>query len=114
MQRFAERRSEAVWQLTAPRILGVLEQGGSLAELHDFLSTRSTAPLPQTVQVFLDDLQRRAGRLRDVGAARLVECADPALARMLAHDPQLAGKCHHAGERCWSFAWQTRRRCAGR
>jgi hypothetical protein len=99
LERFAEQQSDAVWRLTAAKILSVLEQGGSLDELTEFLAARAAAPLPQTVQVFLDDLRRRAGQLRDLGLARLVECADAALAQMLANDSQLRGKCQPAGER---------------
>lgn len=32
-----------------------------------------------------------------------MECADAALAQMLANDPQLRGKCHIAGERWLMF-----------
>jgi hypothetical protein len=91
--RFAEQQSEAVWHLAAVKVLPVLEEGGSLDELDEFLNARSAAPLPQTVRVFLDDLRRRASQLRDRGLVRLVECADATLADMLAADPQLRGKC---------------------
>lgn len=99
LDRFAERQSEAVWRLTAPRILQVLEGGGSLDELEEFLAARSQGPLPQTARVFLDDLRRRAGRLRDLGTARVIECADAETARMLAADPLLREKCQLAGDR---------------
>jgi hypothetical protein len=55
--------------------------------------------LPQTVTSFLADLQARAGQVRDLGAARLLECADPATARLLVHDRRLRGLCDLAGER---------------
>jgi hypothetical protein len=55
------------------------------------------------VEVFLQDQRERAGRLRDLGAARLIECADAALARILASDPQLRGKVYVAGERWLVF-----------
>jgi hypothetical protein len=99
LDRFAERQSDDVWRLTAAKILPVVEEGGSLEELTEFLTARSSEPLPQTVQVFLDDLRQRAGQLRDLGLARLIECADATVAQMLANDPQLRGKCQLAGER---------------
>ena len=99
LDRFADRQSEAVWRLNPTRILEVVEKGGSLDELEEFLSARSDAPLPQTVRVFLDDLRRRGGRLRDLGTARLIECVDPELARMLAGDPMLRNRCELAGDR---------------
>jgi hypothetical protein len=103
LERFAEPQSDAVWKLTADRILPVLEAGGSLDELAEFLAQRGGDPLPQTVQVFLDDLRRGAGRLRDLGLARLIECADGPTAKMLAGDPQLRKTCRLAGERWLVF-----------
>jgi hypothetical protein len=69
----------------------------SVAELADFLAAKSPEPLPQTVTVFLRDLQRKAGQLADQGSARLIACADATVARLLAHDGrlrQLAGERH--------------------
>jgi hypothetical protein len=103
LDRFAEQQSEGAWRLTADKILGVLEEGGTLKELIEFLHTHGIVEFPHTVQVFLDDLQRRAGQLRDLGTARLVECADPTVAKMLAVDPQLRGRCQLAGERSLVF-----------
>ena len=99
LERFAEQASENVWKLTNAKLLPLLEEGGSLDQLAEFLTARSGEELPHTVQVFLDDLRERAGMLRDLGAARLIECRDAALARMLAADPQLRDKCQLAGER---------------
>jgi hypothetical protein len=103
LDRFAEAQSEGVWKLTPEKLLAVQEEGGTLDELEGFLQTHSTAPLPQTVEVFLKDQRQRAGRLRDLGTARLIECADAPLARMLASDSQLRGKVHLAGERWLVF-----------
>src|SRR5262249_37798281 len=72
---------------------------GSLDELEEFLKSHTTEPLPQTVQVLLQDQRRQAERLRDLGLLRCIECADAALAAQLAGDPQLRGLCHLAGER---------------
>ncbi len=75
LDRFAEKQSEGVWKLTAAKLLAVLEEGGTLDELEEFLKARCTTALPQTVEVFLKDQRERAGRLRDLGTARLIECA---------------------------------------
>jgi hypothetical protein len=104
LERFGERRSDDVWRLTAERILGAVEEGGSLDELTEFLAAQSVEGLPHPVEVFLGDLRHKATRLRDSGTVRLIECADETLARMLAGDPQLRGKCRQAGERGLVFA----------
>ena len=92
-----------MWKLTPAKVLTAVEEGMPLEELGDFLAARGGKPLPQTVRVFLDDMKSRAGQLRDLGLARMIECADPALARQLAGDPQLREHCRLAGERWLVF-----------
>lgn len=103
LERFCEPQSEGVWKLTPSKLLAVLEEGGTLDELDEFLKSHSSGPLPQTVEVLLEDQRERAGQLLDLGMARFIECRDPTLARMLASDPQLRGKCHLAGDRWLVF-----------
>jgi XPB/Ssl2-like helicase family protein len=99
LDRFADRVSDVVWRLTEPRCLAAVEEGMSLAELQEFLRSRSGRDLPHTVEVFLDDLRRRSERLRDLGVARLLECADAELALLLVNDRRLRDLCQVAGER---------------
>jgi hypothetical protein len=99
LDRFAERRSEAVWHLAADKILAAVEQGLAVQELKEFLAARSQEPLPQTVAVFLDDLQDKMGQLEDLGTARLIACKDAVVARTLASDRRLGKVCQLAGER---------------
>jgi hypothetical protein len=99
LERFAEAQGENVWKLTPAKLLPILEEGGSIEPLAEFLVARSGEELPQTVRTFLDDLRQRAELLRDLGPARLIECRDEALARMLAIDPQLREKCQLVGDR---------------
>ncbi|HKB41174.1 MAG TPA: helicase-associated domain-containing protein, partial [Gemmataceae bacterium] len=91
--------SEAVWRLSRDRILAAVEQGLAVAELKDFLASRAQGSLPQTAEVFLDDLQDKMGQLEDLGAARLIGCKDAVVARTLASDRRLRGICQLAGER---------------
>jgi len=99
LERFADPASEGVWKLSATKVLGVIEQGGSVDELEQFLVARTTGELPGTVSTFLADLRAKAGRLTDAGAARLIRCADEHMAAELAADRQLKGKCLRAGDR---------------
>ena len=103
LDRVGERTSESVWRLDRAKILAAVEGGLALAELEEFLAAGGHGPLPQTVRVLLADLGERAGRLRDLGAARLIECADAETARLLASDRQLGKVCHLAGERLLVF-----------
>jgi hypothetical protein len=99
LERYAERTSEQVWRLTAERLLAALEAGGSLTELSEFLAARSATALPEPVARLLADLQQRAGRLEDGGAARLIECGDAALATLVANHARTRRLCLLAGER---------------
>lgn len=95
---FAEPSGEAAWQLDPAKILAATEAGRPVSELETFLQTRA-GPLPPAVQSFLADLAARAGQLSDSGAARLVECADAALAAELAAHKRLSRLCLRAGDR---------------
>jgi hypothetical protein len=99
LERFAERTSEAVWRLDAGKILEAVEQGQTVGELKEFLTARSHEPLPQTVEVFLDDLQDKTGQLEDLGAARLIGCKDAIVAHTLVSDRRLGKLCQLAGDR---------------
>src|SRR5262249_53102358 len=63
LDRFGEPHGEVVWQFTPAKLRAVLEEGGSLDELEEFLKSHTTEPLPQTVQVLLQDQRRQAERL---------------------------------------------------
>lgn len=99
LERFAEPSSEGVWRLSASRVLATVEKGGSVDELEQFLTSRTTVDLPPLVDQFLADLRSKVDRLKDAGPARLIECADANVAAELAADRSLRGKCLHAGDR---------------
>lgn len=99
LERFAERKSDSVWQLGTGKILEAVAKGITIAELKEFLVAKSQGPLPQTVEVFLDDLAQKAGQLEDLGTARLIACGDANVAQLIAHDRRLRNLCQIAGER---------------
>ncbi len=55
-------------------------------------------PIPDTVSQLLMDVADRSVKVYDRGLARLVECADPALAALIANDPRTRKHCMRAGE----------------
>jgi hypothetical protein len=95
---YAVRMSPRVWQLQPAKLLAAVEAGRSIAELRGFLEARSADPLPGTVQRLFADTEARCARLQDRGQARLVECADPALAALIANDARTRQLCMRAGE----------------
>ena len=45
------------------------------------------------------NVETRAGQVRDLGTRRVLECADPSVATLLAQDRSLRGLCIRLGER---------------
>ncbi|WP_155060516.1 helicase-associated domain-containing protein [Streptomyces blattellae] len=95
---FAERTGDRVWTLTPASLLAAADTGRDLAELRRHLEA-AAGPLPQTVTTLLDDATRRVGQVRDTGPVHLIECADPAVAALLATDRRTRAHCTRLGER---------------
>lgn len=91
--------SDSVWKLEIGKLLAAVEAGRSLEELRDFLTTRSAADLPDEIVRLLDDAAGRCTKVYDRGLARLIECADSALADLIASHPRLSKHCIRTGER---------------
>jgi hypothetical protein len=96
---YATPVSDFVWRLEAGKLLAAIEAGRQVEEIRAFLGARSGAALPGTVTRLLDDVSERTTKVHDRGLARLIECADPALAALIAGDTRTRKYCMRAGER---------------
>ena len=96
---YAEKVSDAVWKLDQDRLIESLETGHELTALVELLVSLSGQPLPETVERFLTDMNRRTRSLQAQGTARLIECADVMLATLIANDSRTKPFCLLAGER---------------
>jgi Helicase conserved C-terminal domain len=96
---YAVHISELIWRLEARKLLEAFEAGSSVEEIREFLAARNGAPLPDTVSRLLEDVADRSARVQDCGLARLIECADAALAALIANDTRTRKHCLRAGER---------------
>jgi hypothetical protein len=96
---FATHTSDRVWTLSMASLLGAVDRGRTVAELATFLAERAANGVPAVVQTLLDDVTSRAGRVRDLGLRRVVECADAQTATLLERDRALRGLCTRVGER---------------
>lgn len=96
---YAARTADRVWTLREATLLAALDAGRGLDQLRQFLAARATHELPNPVTTLLADVEARAGRLRNLGMVRLIECADPALATLIAGDRRLRGRCQLVGDR---------------
>lgn len=90
--------SDVVWKLDQAKLLDAIAQGRTVKELQDWLTANSGEALPQPVTQFLADLQTRATSLQDLGSARLIRCADAALAAQIASDSRTKAYCFLADQ----------------
>jgi hypothetical protein len=84
--------------LDRDKLLAAIERGDSVADVREFLAARAGAPIPASVVDLLDEVARRTERLIDRGSMRVIDCADPALAALLANDAKTRALCIAAGE----------------
>jgi hypothetical protein len=96
---YATGVSDFVWRLEAGKLLAAIEEGRSVEEIRGFLAARSGAAIPDTVARLLEDVAERSTKIHDRGLVRLIECADPALAALIANDTRTRKHCMRAGER---------------
>lgn len=96
---YAEHTAERVWSMSATSLLGAINTGRDLQDFVTFLTQRTEHELPDSLATLISDVTRRARQLTDLGHARVIECADPALATLIARDRALRALCHAIGER---------------
>ncbi|MFQ3615452.1 MAG: hypothetical protein SNJ57_12170 [Cyanobacteriota bacterium] len=95
---FLQPVSDSVWQLDQAKLLDAIAQGRTVEELQAFLEANSVEALPQPVQQFLSDLQGRATCLQPLSTARVIRCADAALAMQIANDSRTKAYCFLADQ----------------
>jgi hypothetical protein len=94
LEQVAEHTSLGVYRLDRERLLQAAEQGTTVEQVRQLLARASGQPaddLPQTVGVFLADVERRAGQLRETGRWIALESDDPYLLTELANSAALRG-----------------------
>lgn len=96
---FAKQTSDRVWTVSAASLLAAVDAGRQLAEFTDFLANRAENELPGTLNTLVEDITRRARQLTDLGHVRVIECADAALATLVARDRATRSLCRLIGER---------------
>jgi hypothetical protein len=96
---FTTRTCDRVWTLSTTSLLAAVHAGRAPAELGALLDEHAVHAVPATVHTLLADLETRAGQIRDLGTHRVLECADPSVATLLAQDRSPRGLCIRLGER---------------
>jgi Helicase conserved C-terminal domain len=96
---YLESTSDRVWKLDQEKILTAVAAGHTIAELREFLTAKSGAALPPSVEQFFADLTERTQSIKSQGTALLLECASSALAALIANDTHTKKFCVRAGEK---------------
>jgi hypothetical protein len=96
---YAEQTSDRVWTLDAATLLAAIDSGRRVEELTRFLSAASRHQIPAAVTAVIADAAARARQLTDRGVCRIIECADPALATLIARDRVTGTTCTQLGDR---------------
>jgi hypothetical protein len=96
---YATPVADFVWRLEGGKLLAAIEAGRQVEEIRTFLTARSGTALPEEATRLLDDVAERINIVCDRGPACLIECADPAIAALIANDMPTRKHCLRAGER---------------
>jgi hypothetical protein len=96
---FSEQTADHVWAVSATTLLSGVDAGRNLDEFTRFLGDRTEHELPGALTTLISDVRQRIGQLTDLGHVRLIECAEPATAALIAHDRRLRPLCRLIGDR---------------
>lgn len=95
---YAKQTADRVWTVSTASLLSAIDSGRQLSEFTTFLTERTEHELADALRTLIADVHRRAGQLTDLGHARLIECADPATAALIACDRTLRPLCRPIGD----------------
>lgn len=101
---YAQQTADRVWTVSAVTLLTAIDTGRDLAEFITFLTQRTEHDLPGTLTTLIVDAHRRSDQLTDLGHLRVIECADTALAALIAGDRSLRSLCRPIGDRHLAIA----------
>lgn len=99
LETWADKESDGTWQLSQEKAIQTIETGGQISELHQFLKARDEQELPEPVEGFIVNTERRARACKEKGKAILVECADAETAERIATHEKMKKLCLRAGDK---------------
>ncbi|MDJ1137530.1 helicase-associated domain-containing protein [Streptomyces iconiensis] len=79
-----------VYRFSPDSVRRALDAGRTASDLHAFLATHSSTPVPQPLTYLIDDVARKHGRLRVGAASSYVRCDDDALLNEILADRRAA------------------------
>ena len=90
-------KSDYVWELSPRQILTYFESGGAMEEITAFLRSNSSTGIPDTVDVFLQDVAEKVSAVKEGEEALLFTVKDEATAALIASDSDARKYCFLAG-----------------
>ena len=81
------RGGATVYRFAASSVRRAFDAGWSAAEVHDFVSSTSRTPVPQSLEYLIDDVSRRFGTLRAGHAESFLRSDDETALTELVHAP---------------------------
>lgn len=99
LEQHARMLSATVWQLSQDKILGLLEAGGDMQALRQFIEKRDPQPyLPPATERLLAQCEARAGAVKFAARVLLLTCQDGATAGEIASHPLFPAWAQAVGE----------------
>ncbi|NHZ71636.1 MAG: hypothetical protein GWP17_00920 [Aquificales bacterium] len=98
IEQFAIQSGENVYKINKSQLLKTLEQGVPVQQIRDFLTAKSGKPLPQTVDLLLQEAAEGIEQLSYLGTAHLIAVKDPIVAQLIVNRKALSQHCRLAGD----------------
>ena len=99
LKNYAVKETENVWRLSRELTINALENGQKIASLSEFLQSREEQFLPETVEGFLRETEKRAAALKDKGKAIVIECETAEIADEIAQNSNIKKLCQRFGKK---------------
>ncbi|PAJ74497.1 hypothetical protein CJF42_10345 [Pseudoalteromonas sp. NBT06-2] len=96
---YADEQTKNFWQLSVSKLLSHLENGGELAEVHDFLMQRDEQPyFPTDTEHLFKTLAQNKVAVTLEGRVLLLQCSGEAVAKNIACAPIIKKWCKRVGK----------------
>ena len=99
LKNYAVKETENVWRLSRELTINALENGQNIKSLSEFLQSREEQFLPETVEGFLRETEKRAAALKNKGTAIIIECETAEIADEIAANPHTKKICQRFGKK---------------
>ena len=99
LKNYAVKESENVWRLSRELTINALENGQKIESLSEFLQSREEQFLPETVEGFLRETEKRSAALKEKGKAIVIECETTEIADEIAQNSNIKKLCQRFGKK---------------